>query len=154
MKFRSVLLLGILCTLLFIGRAAQAEMVSIANEDINMRSGPGTQHEVLWKIGSGFPVDIVKSEGEWVQVKDFEGSTGWVKKNTTQKTPHMIVKANKGTTKQVDVRSEPNATKGKVVARANYGVVFKTLEKKGGWVKVEHGQGVIGWVESGQLWGF
>jgi len=154
MKFRSVILLGILCTLLFIGRAALAEMVSIANEDINMRSGPGTQHEVLWKIGSGFPVEIVKSEGEWVQVKDFEGSTGWVKKNTTQKTPHMIVKVNKGTTKQVDVRSEPNATKGKVVARANYGVVFKTLEKKGGWVKVEHGQGVTGWVESGQLWGF
>jgi len=154
MTFRSVFLLGLLCALIFIGRAAMAEMVSIAGEDINMRSGPGIQHEVLWKIGSGFPVDIVKSEGEWVQVKDFEGSIGWVNKKTTQKAPHMIVKANKGTTKQIDVRSEPNATKGKVVARANYGVVFKTLEKKGGWVKVEHGQGVTGWVESGQLWGF
>ncbi|MBV5317300.1 MAG: SH3 domain-containing protein [Desulfobulbaceae bacterium] len=154
MKFRPVILLGIFTTLVFLRGLALAEMVSIASEDINMRSGPSTQKEVLWKVGTGFPVEIVKSEGEWIQVRDFEGSTGWVKKNTTQKTPHMIVKANKGTNKQIDVRSEPNTTKGKVVARANYGVVFKALEKKSGWVKVEHGQGVTGWVESSQLWGF
>jgi len=152
MKFRRILLLCTFFSLLHAG-AALAEMVSIANEDINMRSGPGTQHEILWKIGTGFPVEIIKSNGEWLQVKDFEGSTGWVKKNITQKTPHMIVKANKGTKKQINVRNEPSA-KGKVVARANYGVVFKTLEKKGEWVKVEHGKEVTGWVESGQLWGF
>jgi len=152
MKFRRIILLGTFL-LLFQQAAAMAEMVAIAEDDINMRSGPGTQHEVLWKIGSGFPVEIVKTNGDWLQVKDFEGSTGWVKKNMTQKTPHMIVKANKGTKNQIDVRSEPSA-KGKVVAKANYGVVFKTLEKKGEWVKVEHGQEVTGWVEKNSLWGF
>lgn len=128
-------------------------MLSINGEDINMRSGPGTQHEALWVIGSGFPVETVSTKGEWLQVKDFEGSTGWVKKSMTRNTPHMIVKANKGTTEQINVRSEPN-NKAKVVAKAHYGVVFKTLEKKGGWVKVEHGQEVTGWVEASLLWGF
>jgi SH3-like domain-containing protein len=144
----------IVFSLLLLARiAAAAEMASIAGEDINMRSGPGAEHEVVWTIGSGFPVEIVSSKGEWLQVKDFEGSTGWVHKKTTQKTPHMIVKANKGTDQQINVRSEPN-TQGAIVAKANYGVVFKTLEKKDGWVRVEHGQGVSGWVDGRLLWGF
>lgn len=153
MRLRSLTRLGAFFLFFLHQGAALAEMVSIADEDINMRSGPGTQYEVLWKIGSGFPVEIIKTDGEWLQVKDFENSTGWVNKSTTQKTPHMIVKANKGTKKQINVRSEANA-KGKVVATANYGVVFKTLEKKNGWVKVEHEKGVTGWVEGNLLWGF
>ena len=152
MKFRRIFCLGAFLLVIY-QAVALAEMVSITEDESNMRSGPGTHHEVLWKIGSGFPVEVLKTSGEWLQVKDFEGSTGWVKKNMTQKTPHMIVKANKGTTKQIDVRKEPNATS-KIVARANYGVVFKTLEKKGQWVKVEHGKEVTGWVESNSLWGF
>ena len=140
-------------SLLLFAQSVAAEMVSIAGEDINMHSGPGTTYGLLWTIGSGFPVEIVSSKGEWLQVKDFEGSTGWVHKKATQKTPHMIVKANKGTDQQINVRSEPS-TKGRIVAKANYGVVFKTLEKKGGWVKVEHGQGVTGWVDGLLLWGF
>jgi SH3-like domain-containing protein len=140
--------------LLFCARTAlAAEMVAIAGEEINMRSGPGTEHEVLWKIGAGFPLEVITSKGEWLQVRDFEGSTGWVHKKTTQKTPHMIVKANKGSDQQINVRSEPN-TKAPVVAKANYGVVFRTLERQGTWVKVEHGQGVTGWVEGSLLWGF
>jgi SH3-like domain-containing protein len=147
-------LVWIVCSLLLLAQVVTAaEMAAIAGEDINMRSGPGAEHAILWTLGSGFPVEIVSTKGEWLQVKDFEGSTGWVNKKTTQKTPHMIVKANKGTDQQINVRSEPN-TQGAVVAKANYGVVFKTLEKKDGWVKVEHDQGVSGWVDGRLLWGF
>jgi SH3-like domain-containing protein len=153
MTLRRTLFAFALPLLLAVQAAAAAEMVSIAGDDINMRSGPGTEHEILWKIDSGFPVEIVSAKGEWVQVKDFEGSTGWVHKKTTQKMPYMIVKANKGTDQQVNVRSEPNTT-ANIVATASYGVVFKTLEKKDGWVKVEHGQGVTGWVDGRLLWGF
>lgn len=145
---------SLVVSLLLCARAAlAAEMVAIAGEEINMRSGPGTEHEVLWKIGAGFPLEVLATKGEWLQVRDFEGSTGWVHKKTTQKTPHMIVKANRGSEQQINVRDEPN-TRAMVVAKANYGVVFRTLEKKDNWVKVEHGQGVTGWVEGSLLWGF
>jgi SH3-like domain-containing protein len=147
-------LFSIACFLLLIVQTvAAAEMVSVAGDDINMRSGPGTNHEIRWKIDSGFPLEIVSTKGEWLQVKDFEGSTGWVHRKTTQKKPHMIVKANKGSDQQINVRSEPS-TQSTIVAKANYGVVFETLEKKDGWVKVAHGQGVRGWVDSRLLWGF
>lgn len=133
--------------------ATAADMASIAEDDCNMRSGPGTEHAVVWKLDSGFPVEIITTKGEWLQIRDFEGSSGWVHRKTVGRAPHMIVRANKGTEQQINVRMEPD-TNGTIVAKASYGVVFKTLEKKDGWVKVEHDQGVTGWVDGRLLWGF
>lgn len=152
-RTQTLLTVAALCCLLFSPAAVLAEMVAIAGEDVNMRSGPGTKNEVLWKMGTGFPLEVVKRAGDWLQVKDFEGSTGWVQKNTINTTQHVVVRANKGTDKTINVRSEPSRKAG-VVAQAKYGVVFKKLAKKGDWVQVEHGEGVTGWIESSLLWGF
>ena len=148
-----VLTIGVLLLVLGQHVAALAEMVAITGEEINMRSGPGTKNEVLWKISSGFPLEVVKRSGEWLQVKDFEGSVGWVQKNTVNSAPHMIVKANKETDEKINIRAEANG-QSKVVAQAKYGVVFKTVNKKGSWINVEHQDGVKGWVENSLLWGF
>ena len=59
-------------------------------------------------------------------VRDFEGSTGWVHRKTTQETAFVIVRANKDNGQQINVRQEPN-TDAEIVARANYGVVFQVL---------------------------
>ena len=152
-RTQTLLTVAALCCLLFSPAAVLAEMVAIAGEDVNMRSGPGTKNEVLWKMGTGFPLEVVKRSGDWLQVKDFEGSTGWVQKNTVNTAQHVVVRANKGTDNTINVRSEPSRKAG-VVAQAKYGVVFKKLAKKGDWVQVEHGEGVTGWIESSLLWGF
>lgn len=152
-RTQTLLTVAALCCLLFSPAAVLAEMVAIAGEDVNMRSGPGTKNEVLWKMGTGFPLEVVKRAGDWLQVKDFEGSTGWVQKSTINTTQHVVVRANKGTDNTINVRSEPSRKAG-VVAQAKYGVVFKKLAKKGDWVQVEHGEGVTGWIESSLLWGF
>lgn len=127
--------------------AALAEMVAVSNENVNMRSSPSEQSNVLWKLGQGFPLKVVKRSGKWLQVRDFEGSSGWIHKNVVSRSGHMIVKKRK-----INLRSSPSE-QGKVVAKAGYGVVFKTLEKKKGWVKVKQ-DGVTGWVSEGLLWGF
>ena len=152
-RTQTLLTVAALCCLLFSPAAVLAEMVAIAGEDVNMRSGPGTKNEVLWKMGTGFPLEVVKRSGDWLQVKDFEGSTGWVQKSPINTTQHVVVRANKGTDKTINVRSEPSRKAG-VVAQAKYGVVFKKLAKKGDWVQVEHDEGVTGWIESSLLWGF
>jgi SH3-like domain-containing protein len=142
----------VLAILLFAGTAMAAEVVAIAGDDINMRSGPSTGHEILWKLDAGFPLEVIGSKDEWLQVRDFEGSTGWVNKKMTQKSAFVIVKANKGTDKQINVRKEPELS-AEIVAHAGYGVVFKVLQKQGAWVKVEHSQGMTGWVDGRLLWG-
>ncbi len=127
--------------------AAWAEMLSISRENAKMLAGPNGKAKVLWALGKGFPVKVIKRSGSWIQVKDFENSSGWIHKTAASKQGHMIVKK-----KKINLRSAPNEKSG-VVAKASYGVVLKTLEKKKGWVKVRQ-DGVTGWVSEDLLWGF
>jgi SH3-like domain-containing protein len=133
--------------------AAVAEMVAVSGKTINMRSGPGTKYKILWKLGSGFPLKVLKKKGSWMRVQDFEGTIGWVNKSVVNRVPHMIVKVHRKSKKRINVRSGPG-TKNRIVAKAHYGVVFRTLQKKTGWVKVRHDRGVTGWVKRSLLWGF
>ncbi len=133
--------------------AALAEMVAVSGDAINMRSGPGTKYKVLWKLGHGFPLRVLKKKGSWLRVQDFEGTIGWVNKSVVNREPHMIVKVHRKSKKRINVRSGPS-TGNRIVAKAHYGVVFKTLKRKNGWVKVRHARGVTGWVKRSLLWGF
>ena len=129
-----------------------ARMVAVKNDNVNMRSGPGLNKEVLWKLGIGFPLKVLKTKGKWLKVKDFEGTVGWVHKNVVHRSGHMVVKAQKKNKGKINIRSGPGISN-KVVAQAYYGVVFKTLEQRKGWVKVQHGN-VTGWIKRSLLWGF
>ena len=129
-----------------------ARMVAVKNDNVNMRSGPSLDKDVIWKLGNGFPLKVMKKSGKWLQVKDFEGAVGWVHKDVVSRSGHMVVKAQKKNKGKINIRKKPS-TKSKTVAKAYYGVVFKTLEQKKGWVKVENGK-VTGWIKRSLLWGF
>jgi SH3-like domain-containing protein len=128
-------------------------MVSIKGEEINMRSGPGTNYSVLYKLGSGMPLEVIKRSDDWIQIVDFENETGWVHQTTVDQTPWVIVKANKNSTAQINIRSGPGI-ENKIVGKAFYGVVFKKLNEKNQWVEVEHDKGVKGWIDRKLLWGY
>jgi SH3-like domain-containing protein len=154
MKYKYALIFLVFFSFVFTSSSvALAEMVSIKGDDINMRSGPGTKYKVLWKLGSGFPLKVLRKQGSWYRVQDFEGTIGWVHRNVTSRKQHMIVMVNKKTKKRINVRSGPG-TNNRIVAKAYYGVVFKTIEQKSGWVHLEHDKGVNGWVKRSLLWGF
>jgi SH3-like domain-containing protein len=129
------------------GPVLAAKMVAVRNENVNMRSGPSLKSRVLWKLGTGFPLKVLRQSGKWYKVRDFEGATGWIHRSVVNHSGHMIVKKRK-----INIRSRPT-TRSRVVAKANYGVVFKTLRKSKGWVKVRHGN-VVGWIKKTLLWGF
>lgn len=152
-KIKHILLLTLFFLLFAQVGSVLAEMVAINGNEINMRSGPGKKYKVIWKLGDGFPLKVLKHSGKWLRVQDFEGTIGWVHKGVANRTPHMIVKVHKKTKKQINVRSGPGTNK-RIVAKAYYGVVFKTLKQKSGWVKVKHGNRVTGWVKRSLLWGF
>ena len=134
------------------GVPVMAGMVAVKNDNVNMRSGPSLNKDVIWKLGIGFPLKVMKKSGEWLQVKDFEGAVGWVHEDVVSRSGHMVVKAQKKNKGKINIRSKPD-TKSKVIAKAYYGVVFKTLDQKKGWVKVKHGE-VTGWIKRSLLWGF
>ncbi|MBA3015278.1 MAG: SH3 domain-containing protein [Proteobacteria bacterium] len=126
----------------------QAQMVSIAREEVNMRSGPGTRHPVMWELGRGFPLKTLERKGNWLRVKDFEGDTGWVYRKLTDKTPFVVVSR-----KIVNIRSGPGK-KYQIVGKAEYGTVLKLIKKGKGWVNVKHSSKIIGWIKGSLVWGW
>ncbi len=137
----------------FLFSTVHAKMGSIDGEKVQLRTGPGTNYAAKWQYGKGYPVKILTTKGKWYKVKDFENDTGWVYKSLVKRTPHMIVKVNKGKNKKINIRSGPG-TKYKVVGQAYYGVVFETVKQSSGWAQVKHESGLKGWVKRSLLWGF
>lgn len=128
---------------------AQAKMVSVDADMINLRSGPGSKYKVLWELGRGYPLKIIGSKGNWYRVVDFENDKGWVYKKLVGRTAHLVVKK-----RAVNLRSGPS-TNYKIVRQAKRGVVLRTLERRSGWVKVRHDEeNVEGWIKRDLLWGW
>ncbi len=122
------------------------EYVSVTKDGANVRSAPDPKKDVLWEVFKDYPLQVVKRQKDWVQVKDFEGDEGWIYANLINKERHVIVKAN-----NANLRFEPKKD-GKLVAAVKYGVVFTPLEKKGEWLKVKHEAGTTGWILDSLIW--
>lgn len=149
---RSTFFLFLLMPLIFVTTVSIAEMVSVKGDKVNMRSGPGIQHKVKWEYGTGFPFEVLKKQGDWLQVRDFEDETGWIHKAHLHKAPMLVVKANKDQDQTINIRSGPG-NENSIVGNAHHGVVFSRLEVKSDWVKVQHESGLTGWVKKTFLWG-
>jgi SH3-like domain-containing protein len=129
-----------------------AEVLSIKLDKTSVRLLPDPKGKVLWELSAGFPVELVKKQGDWLQIKDFENDSGWIHKSRISKTTTVIVRANKNEEQSINIRSNPSLN-ASIVGTAYYGVVFFVLERKDGWIKVRHDSGLVGWIKSDLLWG-
>ncbi|HIJ78430.1 MAG: SH3 domain-containing protein [Desulfobulbaceae bacterium] len=127
---------------------AQAEMVSVTLPKVNMRSGPGEKYPILWELGKGFPLKVEERKGNWLKVSDFENDVGWIYKKLVAKKAHLIVKK-----ERINIRSGPGSNY-KIVGKAKYGVVLRTIKNGKGWVQIKHENGLTGWVKRSLLWGW
>jgi SH3-like domain-containing protein len=125
-----------------------AEMVSIRNDQVNMRAGPSTSSKALWELKKGYPLRVLSRKGNWVRVQDFENDRGWIYAKLTGKTPYHIVKS-----RTANIRSGPG-TKFKVIGQASNGDLLRTRSKRSTWVQVQAEDGVKGWVSRSLLWGW
>jgi SH3-like domain-containing protein len=124
------------------------KMVSVVGKEVNLRTGPGTQHRAEWTLSPGYPLEVIGERGDWLQVRDFENDRGWIHRPLTGTEPHFIVKV-----KVANVRSEPS-TGSRILGRFAYGDILKTLERRTDWVKVQRQGGLRGWVAQKLLWGW
>lgn len=148
-SLRHTLAIAATAILMLQGGLAQAQsMVSVDTNTLNMREGPTTSSQVLWKLSRGYPLEVVQRQGNWLKVRDFEGDDGWVSRSLTASKPHHVVKS-----KVANLRSGPG-TGYRIKGRLEYGETVRTLGKKGSWVKVRHQEHGQGWVARRLLWGW
>ena len=112
----------------FFATTATAERLAIVAPVANIRSGPDTKSDILWKVEKYYPIFVVKKSGSWYQFKDFEEDSGWVHKSLVGKVKAVI------TNKDLcNIRS-------------------KVLKRKDRWLNVEHADGDKGWIHDSLVW--
>ena len=50
----------------------------ITASSLNVRSGPASDNAALFSLPSGTIVDVLARAGDWIQVRDDRGRSGWV----------------------------------------------------------------------------
>ncbi len=143
------LFLGTVVALFIVSLAATglaAEYVSVKKDGVNMRSGPDTQSKVIWQVFESFPLEVMKREGKWAYVVDFEGDKGWIYETLISSKKTVIVNV-----ETANMRSG-SSTSDSVIATVKKGVVFEVLEMKGNWMNVSYKNEITGWMHNSVLW--
>lgn len=135
-----------LILLIVSGHALAQDRRTVTSRIANIRSGPGTNHDVLWQVEKYHPVIILEEKGNWYRFQDFEGDKAWIHNSLVGKVDSVVTVENK-----CNVRSGPG-TDNSIVFRVERGVPFKVLNRRGNWLKVEHADGETGWIHKSLVW--
>ena len=145
-RARSFIAAGVTCFLMATPVYA-SEYVSVAKDGANVRTGPGTDSPVYMELFEGYPLKVVNKQGEWLEISDYEGDSGWIHTSLIGRNNTVIVNAQKS----VNMRSGPN-TQSPVVADVERGVIMTKISESGQWIQVKHSTGTVGWIFKSLLW--
>jgi SH3-like domain-containing protein len=124
-----------------------AQFITVTKDNVNVRTGPGTNNPVHMQLFKGYPLKVLDKKGNWYKVVDFEHDSGWIENSLTKTNDTVIVNAKT----DVNMRSKPDV-KSDIVATVDRGVVLKKIGIQGNWVEVRHSSGVSGWIYGKLLW--
>ncbi len=125
---------------------ALAERLTVTSSVANIRSGPGTNYDILWKVEKYYPIVIIKKTGSWYFFRDFEEDEGWVHKSLVNKIPSVITKNVK-----CNIRLGPGLSY-KILFYVEKGIPFKVIKRKGKWINIQHADGDRGWIHKSLVW--
>jgi SH3-like domain-containing protein len=143
---RIAILIALLFLAVTVTDAVAEQRLAVKTPTANIRSGPGTQYDVLWQVEKYYPILVIDKSDPWYQFKDFENDTGWVHKSLVEDIETVITRKD-----LCNIRSGPG-TGEKILFTVNKGVPFKVLEHKGQWLHIEHADGDQGWIYDSLVW--
>ena len=126
--------------------AAWAERLAVSGSVANIRSGPGNNYDVLWKVKKYYPILILEKTGQWLRFSNYEGDEGWIHRSLVTNISAVITK-----TTNCNIRKGPS-TFHKVSAKVGKGLSFKMIKREGGWLNIQHADGFIGWIHESLVW--
>ncbi len=124
---------------------------SLRSNAVNLHVGPGNNYPVEWQyLRQGLPVEIIAEFDTWRQIRDWQGTQGWVHKSllSGRRTVWILDKIR-------PLRRDPDE-KAKIIAQIEPGVIGKSLECQGNWCKIEiksEQKTFRGWIKRRCLWG-
>ncbi len=52
--------------------------VIVVKDKCNVRSGPGTDEDILFTVERGVPFRVLDRKGNWIQIQHSDGDKGWI----------------------------------------------------------------------------
>jgi len=134
--------------LLAAGASHAADFKSVGAAPAILYDAPSVKGVKLFVAPRGMPLEIVLSYGEWVKVRDAGGDLCWAEARALSPKRTVVIKA---ATTKVRTAADDNAP---LSFTADKGVLLDLVEvAAGGWIKVRHRDGAIGYVKSSDIWG-
>ncbi|MHB1205650.1 MAG: SH3 domain-containing protein [Rhodospirillaceae bacterium] len=123
--------------------------VSLRTDPINLRAGPGVRYPVDWVyLRRRLPVEVIAEFDTWRQIRDPDGTEGWVHQTMLSGRRTAVVKAATGT-----LRRE-GADTAAAIATLEKGVIVavQRCPASTDYCRVEV-SGIQGWLKRDQVWG-
>jgi SH3-like domain-containing protein len=136
---------------------ALPRFASLKSDRVNLRQGPGTDYPTAWVFRrAGLPVEIVKEFESWRQVRDAEGTIGWVLGSMLSGRRTAVVlpweqKAGQQQPASAALRDDDSAS-ARPLAYVEAGVLASIISCDGRWCRISVG-GFRGYIEQVKLWG-
>ncbi len=120
---------------------------SLGSDEVNVRTGPGTRYPIRWIYHRRqMPIQIIDEYGNWRQIKDVDGETGWVHYGLLSGKRTALIKE-----PQQTMRRNPDSNSPAVLV-AKHMVIARLLRCNRTWCYMEIG-GYKGWMEKSGFFG-
>ncbi|MEM1371527.1 MAG: SH3 domain-containing protein, partial [Pseudomonadota bacterium] len=137
--------------------------VSLKASEVNLRRGPGTDYATAWVFRrAGLPVEVIREYDVWRQVRDADGTTGWIIRSLLSGRRTGRVKASAAGTATANLDGAPqqddiglferSSERSRLVAKLAAGVLADLHECDGRWCRVTVAR-FRGYMRQDQLWG-
>ena len=131
--------------------------VSLKSDRVNLRQWPGMEYPTAWVFRrAGLPVEVVKEFESWRQVRDADGTSGWVLGTMLSGRRTALVlpwemKAGQPSTASATLRDDDSAGS-RAVVHLEAGVLASIIGCDGRWCRISV-DGFRGYIEQTKLWG-
>ncbi|MFM9834833.1 MAG: SH3 domain-containing protein [Methylophilaceae bacterium] len=129
--------------------SAHAEFRSVVVAKAVLFDAPSAEASKVFILNQGYPVEIIVNLGQWLKVRDQLGGLSWIESKNLATKRTVVV------TTKTDLKATEEAASS-LVATVEKDVVLELLSStnKNGWVKVKHRDGLTGFVQASDVWGF
>ncbi|MCF3592524.1 SH3 domain-containing protein [Rhodobacteraceae bacterium LMO-12] len=132
-----------------IAAGAETRMVNSPGDGyLNLRTGPGSEYQIVQRMGHGSRVDVLETKGSWSRVRQqANGAEGWAFRKYLVPEKARSVKRTVYSPGDgfLNMRTGPGS-EFKIMRRMYHGDQVDILERKGSWVRVYHPRtGAKGW---------
>jgi SH3-like domain-containing protein len=130
--------------------ASALDFRSISISKAVLYDAPSNAAKKVLLLSQNYPVEVVVNLGDWLKVRDAQGTLNWVESKQLSNKHTVLVTAKNAEIRQV---AEANST---LVARVEKDVVLEVADDKlnNGWLKVKHRDGATGYILISSIWGF